>query len=103
MELLFLLKMTVFWDVALCGLVETDQRFRGAYCLHRQGNECPSQVFLICSVMMFQANHLQLDTTLKGHTLSSLKQVGRWMNDDWERIWKETVFFFSKSCPWYML
>jgi hypothetical protein len=22
--------MTVFWDVALCSLAETDQRFRGA-------------------------------------------------------------------------
>jgi hypothetical protein len=26
--------MTVFWDVPPCSLVETDLRFRGAYCLH---------------------------------------------------------------------
>jgi hypothetical protein len=26
--------MTVFWNVARCSLVETDRRFRGAYCLH---------------------------------------------------------------------
>jgi hypothetical protein len=30
------MKMTVFWDVALCSLVEIDQSFRGAYCLHHQ-------------------------------------------------------------------
>jgi hypothetical protein len=28
------LKMTAFWHVALCSLVELDQRFRGANCLH---------------------------------------------------------------------
>jgi hypothetical protein len=32
-------KMTVFWDVALCSLAENDRRFRGAYCLHQQGDE----------------------------------------------------------------
>jgi hypothetical protein len=26
--------ITVFWDVAPCSLVESYQRFRGAYCLH---------------------------------------------------------------------
>jgi hypothetical protein len=31
------MKMAVFWDIALCGLVETDRRFRGPYCLHHQG------------------------------------------------------------------
>jgi hypothetical protein len=27
------LKMTVFWDVESCKLIETDRRFRGVYCL----------------------------------------------------------------------
>jgi hypothetical protein len=31
------IKTTVFWDVAPCSLVETDRRFRGAFCLHHQG------------------------------------------------------------------
>jgi hypothetical protein len=31
-----LLKITVFWDVAPCSLVEVCRRFRGAYCLHHQ-------------------------------------------------------------------
>jgi hypothetical protein len=30
--------MTVFWDVAPCSLVEIDRSFRGAYCLHHQGD-----------------------------------------------------------------
>jgi hypothetical protein len=32
------MKMTVVWDVVLCCLVEIDRRFRGAYCLHHQGD-----------------------------------------------------------------
>jgi hypothetical protein len=31
--------MTVFWDVAPCGLVEGYRRFVGAYCLHHQDDE----------------------------------------------------------------
>jgi hypothetical protein len=31
------MKMTVFWNVAQCSLVEIDRRFRGDYCLHHQG------------------------------------------------------------------
>jgi hypothetical protein len=31
------MKMTAFGDIAPCSLVEADRRFRGAYCLHRQG------------------------------------------------------------------
>jgi hypothetical protein len=32
-------KMIVFWDIAPCSLVQVDRRFRGAYCLHPQGDE----------------------------------------------------------------
>jgi hypothetical protein len=32
-------KTTAFWDIAPCILVEIDRRFRGAYCLHHQGDE----------------------------------------------------------------
>jgi hypothetical protein len=31
------MKMTVFWDVVLCSLVDSDQCFGGASCLHHQG------------------------------------------------------------------
>jgi hypothetical protein len=33
------MKMTSFWDIALCSLVEVDQCFGDAYCLRRQGND----------------------------------------------------------------
>jgi hypothetical protein len=32
------MKMTVFWNVAPCSLVEIDRRFRDSYCLHHQGD-----------------------------------------------------------------
>jgi hypothetical protein len=35
------MKMTVFWNVALCSLVEVYRCFRGACCLHHQAY-CPS-------------------------------------------------------------
>jgi hypothetical protein len=35
------MKMTVFWDVAPCSLVDNDRRYRGAYCLHHQGQFLP--------------------------------------------------------------
>jgi hypothetical protein len=31
------MKMAVFWDVTPCSLVDTDQCFRGSYCLHHHG------------------------------------------------------------------
>jgi hypothetical protein len=34
------MKVTVFWDVTPCSLVEVYRRFRGACCLHHQGG-CP--------------------------------------------------------------
>jgi hypothetical protein len=33
------MKFRVFWDVAPCSHVEVDRRFRGAYCLHHQGDK----------------------------------------------------------------
>jgi hypothetical protein len=32
------MSMTVFWDVAPCSLVEAYRRFRGACCLHHDGD-----------------------------------------------------------------
>jgi hypothetical protein len=36
------MKITIFWDVAPCSLVEVYRRFRGAFCLHYQGDEYSS-------------------------------------------------------------
>jgi hypothetical protein len=35
------LKMTVFWDIAPCSLVQPVRRFRCTNCLHHQGDEWP--------------------------------------------------------------
>jgi hypothetical protein len=35
------LTITVLWDVVLCSVVETNQHFRNAYCLHHQGTLMP--------------------------------------------------------------
>jgi hypothetical protein len=32
------MKFIVFWDIAPCSHIEVDRHFRGAYCLHHQGN-----------------------------------------------------------------
>jgi hypothetical protein len=32
------MKMIAFWDTAPGSLFEVDQRFRGVYCLHHQGD-----------------------------------------------------------------
>jgi hypothetical protein len=32
------MKFTVFWDVLQCSQLDVDQRFKGAYCLHHQGD-----------------------------------------------------------------
>jgi hypothetical protein len=37
-KIILRLKFRVFWDVAPCSHVEMDRRFRGAYCLHHQGD-----------------------------------------------------------------
>jgi hypothetical protein len=31
--------LAAFWAVTLCSLVEVDVDFRGAYCLHRHGDQ----------------------------------------------------------------
>jgi hypothetical protein len=36
------MKFRVFRDVAPCGYVEVDRSFRGAYCLHHQGDDPPA-------------------------------------------------------------
>jgi hypothetical protein len=36
------MKVAVFWYVAPYSLAEIDRRFRGAYCLHHQGDKAAS-------------------------------------------------------------
>jgi hypothetical protein len=60
------MKIRVFWDVALCGHVEVDQRFTGAYCLHHQGDDWGSK--LLWNVVILQQDY----TALYPRQLSSL-------------------------------
>jgi hypothetical protein len=66
--------MTAFWDTAPCSLVETDRRFRSAYCLLHQGDSTPH---LWKAISLYQTarrsipddNHLhtRLRQNLKSH------------------------------------
>jgi hypothetical protein len=38
-HLVIIKKFRAFWDVAPCSHVKVDRRFRGAYCLHHQGDD----------------------------------------------------------------
>jgi hypothetical protein len=67
------LKMAVFWDVAPYSLVENDQRFRGAYCLHHQ---CKHSKRLSVSTRLHDATsqktshlHTRHRENLKSHLL----------------------------------
>jgi hypothetical protein len=46
-----MLKIAVFWVVALCGLVEVYQRFTGPCCLHHQGAATQeTAIFILAAV-----------------------------------------------------
>jgi hypothetical protein len=47
-------KMTPFCDIAPCSLVEVDQRFRGAYCLHHQGDDSLTLMLLAVSYLLLR-------------------------------------------------
>jgi hypothetical protein len=65
------MKMTVFWYIAPCSLVEIDRRFRGAYCLHNQGS-APTRRNIPegCHV------HTRCRENLKSHSVTSKFDVG---------------------------
>jgi hypothetical protein len=63
------MKITVFWHIAPCSLVETDRCSSGTYCLHHQGNSprrnVPADSHLqkitnLLSVSMFKVQELHL-------------------------------------------
>jgi hypothetical protein len=51
------MKVTAFWDIELCILIEVGQHFRGAYCLHHQGYDVaiyPRSCHLECTSYLIQ-------------------------------------------------
>jgi hypothetical protein len=46
------MKMTVFWDIALCNLIKVDRRFKGAYCHHHQSNKKAVYWFFACGFLI---------------------------------------------------
>jgi hypothetical protein len=44
-------KMIISWDVAPCSRLEIDRRFRGAYCLHHQGDESQKIVIFVLAAV----------------------------------------------------
>jgi hypothetical protein len=57
------MKMTVFWDVGPCSLVEIDRRFRGSYCLHHYGDRTSEKFasFYETTLHIIEDSHLQGD------------------------------------------
>jgi hypothetical protein len=55
------MEMAAFWDAVLCRLVDSDRRFRGAYCLHHHPLFLtPWSIILSCSRRIATYYHLQL-------------------------------------------
>jgi hypothetical protein len=63
------MKMTVFWDVAVCNFIEVGQCFRGVYCLHHQALKMEAVSTSETSVNLYEItwhnipedSHLQLN------------------------------------------
>jgi hypothetical protein len=80
------MNMTVFWDAALCNLVGVYQCFRGAYCLHHQGDDggrsiCETLVNFYQTTRRNISEDSHIDTRrhwyLKSHYINSdLKEIG---------------------------
>jgi hypothetical protein len=70
------MKMTVLWNFILCSLVETDQCFRGAYCLHRQRSHPLLAVSTaMLSKIMFNTVTLNCSDLLLCHNFLCIKSV----------------------------
>jgi hypothetical protein len=55
-----------FWDTAPCSFVETDRRFKEAYCIHHEGDE-----FIACPVRLSSSNLVLLILCLSNASLKS--------------------------------
>jgi hypothetical protein len=68
------MKMTVFWGIASCSLVEIDRRFRDAYCLNHPD--------LLIALMMEAASTSETSVIFCGTTRCNFpedRQLYKWM------------------------
>jgi hypothetical protein len=68
-----LLKMAVFWVVAPCSLVEVYRPFRGAYCLHHQGDEAARTAVILVNFYQTTRRYNPEDSHLRTHRRENLK------------------------------
>jgi hypothetical protein len=54
------MELGVFWDFAQWSLVEMHRRLRGAYCLHRQGDELYSTSVVAYNVLTVVQSFMQI-------------------------------------------
>jgi hypothetical protein len=66
------MKMTVFWDIARWNMVECSRRFRGAYCLNRQGDDGGSKHLWNVGHYTEQYPRRQVIFTLLVNTITSI-------------------------------
>jgi hypothetical protein len=74
-------EMTVFWVVALCSLVDIDQRVRGAYCLRHHGDGILMMEAVSCSETSVNIYHstwcnIPEDSHLRKYNICSSVQLG---------------------------
>jgi hypothetical protein len=72
------LKMAVFWVVGLCNLVEVYRRFRGACCLHHQGDEAASTSATSVDLYQTTWRNNPEDSRLRTHRRENLKSHLEW-------------------------
>jgi hypothetical protein len=59
------MKMTAFWDVTPCSLVEVDRRFRGVYCFYHCPDGGGRKLLSSCATSMYSdVKYVCLDRTM---------------------------------------
>jgi hypothetical protein len=69
----FFFKMTVFWDIAPCSLVEIYQRFGGAYFLHHQSDHAVSTSETSMNIYQTTRRNIREDSYLRIRRRENLK------------------------------
>jgi hypothetical protein len=67
-------KMAVFWDAGSCSPVETDRRFRLAYCLYYQAQQSRLVTFILAAMRTWNITHIRSSHT---HDRSVVTQMGK--------------------------